>query len=271
MKIFNELLNETVETPDHPTRIVSLAPFATETFATWNMADRVVGVSAWCRPFMQGWERPVVGTYLDANRKRLKELKPDLILTSGGVQRPLALALLSEGYPVYTFPLPHGMWGILENYATLAALIDEVPKGRAFQREWFAAMKELERNAPKKRPRVYVEMWLGSDMRTIGNLNYVNSFFEWLGADNVFGDDPRSYFIPAFEDVAAREPELYFFHTEPQHPVDVEKLLDERGWKVPAERLHKSGIDCGRNIIHEGPSMLETATWLQAKMIDAMK
>jgi ABC-type Fe3+-hydroxamate transport system substrate-binding protein len=269
MRIFNELLNRELELPDAPQRIVSLTPFATETLAAWGCQERVVGVSAYCHPFMVGWDRPVVGSYLGANRERLRELEPDLILTSSGVQRPLALALQGEGWPVYTFPLPNSLWGILENVDTLAMLVGAVREGRAFLREWFAGLRELHRTAPVQRPRVYVELWLGSDMRTIGGLNYVHSLFDWVGAENVFGEEPRSYFIPDLEEVLPRQPDLFFFHTEPHHPVDVPALLRERGWDVPPDRLIQTSVDRGRNLIHDGPSLLESAQWLQARLREA--
>lgn len=266
MRIFNELLDRELQLPDVPRRIVSLTPFATEALAAWGCQERVVGVSAYCRPFMDGWERPVVGSYLEANRNRLQELEPDLILTSSGVQRALALRLQQEGWPVYTFPLPSSLWGILENLETLAMLVGAVRPGRSFQREWFAAWQELRAAVPATRPRVYVELWLGPAMRTIGGRSYVHSLFDWAGAENIFGEEPQSYFVPDLEEVWARQPELCFFHTEPHYPVDVPALLRERGWEVPAAQVITTSVQRGRNLLHDGPSLLETARWLQTQL-----
>lgn len=267
MKVFNELLNRELQLPEVPQRIVSLTPFATEALAAWGCWERVVGISAYCRPFLDDWDRPVVGSYLEANRKRLRELQPDLILTSSGIQRPLALSLQDEGWPVYAFPLPHSLWGILENLDTLAFLVGAVREGRAFQREWFAGWQELRAAAPATRPRAYVELWLGPDMRTIGGWTYVHSLFDWAGAETVFGEEPQGYFAPDLEEVWSRRPDLFFFHTEPYYPVDVPALLQKRGWEVPAERVITTSVQRGRNLIHDGPSLLESARWLQAQLI----
>jgi iron complex transport system substrate-binding protein len=266
MTIFNELLNRELQLPDVPQRIVSLTPFATEALAAWGCQERVVGVSAYCRPFMEGWERPVVGSYLEASQERLRELQPDLILTSSGVQRALALRLLQEGWPVYAFPLPHSLWGILENLDTLALLVGAVREGRAFQWAWFAAWQELRATAPARRPRAYVELWLGPCMRTIGGQTYVHSLLDWAGAENIFGEEPQGYFVPDLEEVWSRQPDLFFFHTEPHHPVDVPALLQERGWEVSPDRVVTTSVQRGRNLIHDGPSLLETARWLQTQL-----
>jgi len=60
-------------------------------------------------------------------------------------------------------------------------------------------------------------------------------------------------------------PDVLLFHTEPEYPVDIAALIEERGWHRwnPAPYVVAGSVQKGQNIIHEGPSMMETATWLQ--------
>lgn len=55
--------------------------------------------------------------------------------------------------------------------------------------------------------------------------------------------------------------------SEPEHPVDPAALVAERGWdRAFAPRLVVSTTDRGRNLIHDGPSLLETARWLAGEL-----
>ena len=54
--------------------------------------------------------------------------------------------------------------------------------------------------------------------------------------------------------------------SEPEHPVDAAALVRERGWeRAFAPRVVASTTDLGRNLIHDGPSFVETARWLRAR------
>ena len=65
----------------------------------------------------------------------------------------------------------------------------------------------------------------------------------------------------AVAEIAAAQPEaVLIFTEEDDHPVDVPALVRARGW----ERLPVivSDIARGRIVIHDGPSILESARWL---------
>jgi iron complex transport system substrate-binding protein len=58
--------------------------------------------------------------------------------------------------------------------------------------------------------------------------------------------------------------------SEPEHPVDAAALVRDRGWeRAFAPRVVVSTTDRGRNLIHDGPSFLETARWLAAELAAA--
>ncbi|MCS6830027.1 MAG: helical backbone metal receptor [Armatimonadota bacterium] len=267
MRVFCDILGMEVELPERPRRVVCLVSSLTETLFEIGCADRVAGISAYCSRYISANNLPVVGDYLRVDESLLRQIDPDLILVTTGIQRALAMKLAKAGYPVYALPLPSSLSGVMENLNLLGGLMNEVESARRLRQRWEQQFQTLYLSAPMRRPRVYIELWFGKHLRTVGALTFIHDLVEAAGGANIFGRDRRAYFVPDPEQVERFRPDVLLFHTEPDdYPVDVPALIQERGWHRwnPAPYVVVGGIQKGQNIIHEGPSMMETATWLQA-------
>lgn len=268
MRVFCEPIGLEVELVDRPQRIICLVSSLTETLFAIGCGHRIVGVSAYCARYSPTTHLPVVGDYLRVDESLMAQLQPDLVLVTTGIQRPLAVKLAKAGFPVYALPLPYSISGVMENLLLLGGLVNEVEVARRLRQRWEQQFQTLYLNAPLRRPRVYTELWFGKHMRTIGALSFIHDLVEASGGDNIFGRDRRAYFVPDLHQVEALRPDLLLFHTEPDdYPVDVSALLAERGWDRwnPAPFVIVASVQKGQNIIHDGPSMMETAAWLQAQ------
>lgn len=266
MRVFCEPLGVDVELAERPQRIVCLASSLTETLFEMGCGHRVAGVSAYCSRYIPASDLPVVGDYLRVDETLLQQINPDLVLLTTGIQRTLGIRLAQAGYPVYALPLPSSISGVMENLNLLGGLLNEVETARRLRQRWEQQFQTLYLSAPVRRPRVYIELWFGKHLRTVGALSFVHDLVEAAGGDNIFGRDRRAYFVPDPEQVASARPDVLLFHTEPDYPVDVAAVIEERGWHRwnPAPYVIEGTVQKGQNIIHEGPSMMETATWLQA-------
>lgn len=266
MRVFCEPLGVNVELAERPQRIVCLASSLTETLFEMGCGHRVAGVSAYCSRYIPASDLPVVGDYLRVDENLLQQINPDLILLTTGIQRTLGIRLAQAGYPVYALPLPSSLSGVMENLNLLGGLLNEVETARRLRQRWEQQFQTLYLSAPLRRPRVYIELWFGKHLRTVGALSFVHDLVEAAGGDNIFGRDRRAYFVPDPEQVERARPDVLLFHTEPDYPVDVAAVIEERGWHRwnPAPYVIEGTVQKGQNIIHEGPSMMETATWLQA-------
>ena len=116
---------------------------------------------------------------------------------------------------------------------------------------------------------MYAELWFGKHPRSIGGRTFIHDFIELAGGENLFGAESADY-LPL--DLAAAEhgnPEIAVFFSEPEYPIAPAVLLAERGWttKFPNLRVIVSTVECGRNMIHDGPSFFDTAAWLQREML----
>jgi ABC-type Fe3+-hydroxamate transport system substrate-binding protein len=264
MKVHCELLDHRFDLPRRPERVVCLTSGITEALFAIKCGDRVVGVTSYCARYVPNLDRPVIGDYLGVDDSLLEKVRPDLILVTAGVQRSLGQALAARGLPVYALPLPSSFHGVLENIVNAAALMDEVSAGRRLCHQMTRRAAELRTEAAEPRPRVYVELWFGRHPRTIGGRTFIHDVVEIAGGDPLFAGSQESYSELALEDVATQKPDVVLGFCEPEHPVNFQDLLARRGWdRAFGPHLIQSTIVKGRNVIHDGPSILETAAWLQ--------
>ena len=248
-----------------PARIVSLVSSATETLFALGAGDLVAGVTPYCARYVPGLAAPVVADYVAADPAAVAAVRPDLVLATDGVQLVAARRLAAAGLPVVVLPVPQSRFGILENTVALGALVDRVAGARALCDALEGACAELVRTAPARRPRAYAELWFGKHVRRPGGRAFVHDLLWLAGLDPVFGDRPDAYAVPELDQVAALAPEWVVVFSEPEHPVSGEALVRERGWhRAFAPRVLDAGTERGRNLIHDGPSFVDTARWLRA-------
>ncbi|MCX7886041.1 MAG: helical backbone metal receptor [Verrucomicrobiae bacterium] len=267
MRVFCELLGNSLDIQRRPERIISLASGLTETVAELGAMQRLIGVSPYCHRYVHGLVAPVVGDYLVADTEVLRALKPDLILLTGGIQMKLAKHLADADLPAYALPLPSSRFGILENIITVGALIGELLIARSLADRLNARAASLQARAPATRPRVYVELWFGRHVRMVGGRCFVHDLIELAGGDNIFAANPDGYLPLDPAAVTAAQPHYAVFFSEPEYPVSAASLLAERGWNgLFSKGILECGVQKGRNLIHDGPSYFDTATWLFSQL-----
>ncbi|MGJ8674088.1 ABC transporter substrate-binding protein [Rubritalea sp.] len=269
--IHNEYLEHKFELPEKPQRIVSLVSSATEAIDCMGFHERLCGVSEYCHRYIDTTELPVVGQYMTADLDAIKELKPDLVLLTTGIQRRLSKRLAEQGLPIYNFSLPSSFEGILENIHVLGGLMNELAAARKLtqklrkQAEFLRSLHHFE-----KPPRVYVELWLGRHRRAVGGLSYIRDIVEMAGGTLVYAEHPEGYFENDCSLLGHDDADAYVFFHEPEFLVDGKKLVNERGWNEDLPVL-MSTVEVGDNMIQDGPSMLETVKWLHSELIQSFR
>jgi len=122
-RVFHEILGDYADIPETPKRIVSLYPSVTESLVQIGSLEELVGVSSHCHLYVKGLKKVSVSSATEVNYKRLEEMKPDLILTTTGIQREVAKALHSKGYHVFPIPVAWSLYGIIANVLLIGALV----------------------------------------------------------------------------------------------------------------------------------------------------
>jgi ABC-type Fe3+-hydroxamate transport system substrate-binding protein len=263
-----EPLDRLVTLPVRPQRVVCFVSGWTEALWAMGLAERVVGVSRYCRRYVDTAGRVVAGDYLRIDEAVLDGLAPDLVLMTGGVQLGVARRLAAAGRPVFVLPLPDSFAGVLDNIRRLGALLGEMGAAHALTARLEAEAAALRAQSPAHRPRVYAELWFGRHPRMAGGLTFIHDLIELAGGENLWGQLPEGYPQLDLPGVVAARPEVVvLFHEEDDHPLEVAAWRRERGWDgLWPFRLVEAGIARGRNLIHDGPSLLETARWLQSQL-----
>ncbi len=258
-----------IQMPERPQRVVSLVSGFTEAIHAMGLGSRLVGVSHYCARYAPVGNLPVAGDYLKIDPDKLRELRPELVLMTSGVQLGLARRLAQAGIPVFVLPLPDSLAGILENIRKLGALLGEMEAAHDLAERMVAEAAALREARPAVRPRLYAELWFGRHPRMAGGLTFVHDILELAGGLNILRGAPAGYLALNLPAVAAARPDaIIVFSEEDDHPVDVPGLMAERGWTGAWPHVVvESGIPRGQNLIHDGPSLLETARWLRGELL----
>jgi ABC-type Fe3+-hydroxamate transport system substrate-binding protein len=267
VKVPVPVLGTTLSLEGPATRVVSLVSSATETLWALGAGDALVGVTPWCGRYVPGLSAPIVADYVSGDPSAVAGVRPDLVVATDGVQLPLARRLAAAGLPVVLLPVPRSRAGILENTVALGALAGRLGAARALADRLEAECAELVRTAPARRPRAYCELWFGAHVRRPGGLAFVHDLLWLAGVDPVYGGRADAYERPDLDEVARLAPDWVIVFSEPEHPVDARALVAERGWdRAFAPRLAISTVARGENLIHDGPSFVDTARWLRAQL-----
>lgn len=272
-KVFHEILGDHADIPEKPKRIVSLYPSITESLVQIGISEELVGVSSHCHLYVKGLKKMSVSSAIEVNYKRLEQIKPDLVLTTTGIQREMAKALHSKGYKVFPIPVAWSLYGIIANVLLIGALVGR-EEGAQELGEKLAGELEASRVQIKheQRPRVYVELWPDKYSTTMGSLSFINDLVYAAGGCNIFFEKALAYFTADSKDVAAANPNLMFFifgTRREMREADIPSLITNRGWKgVDAVRKGKIVVSLEGDLplTDSGPSGIKNVRLLSEKL-----
>lgn len=225
----------TVAVPDHPHRIICLAPNLVDDLYALGAGADVIAVSDYTRYPAEARSKPRVGPPLTPSLETIVALHPDLVLGLSEMNRPEILKYLDKfGIPVFIVN-PHGIEGI---YRSLDSL------GRALNREGGA--RELIANLRRReaavrlrvqgKPPVQVLLPLWYDpIVTIGSHAYITELIALAGGHSVTSDIAQEWPQVSLEFVLERAPEALLLIRGSQMSADF--LRSRPGWsQIPAVR-----------------------------------
>ncbi|MEK6644391.1 MAG: helical backbone metal receptor [Planctomycetota bacterium] len=247
-----------------PTRIISIAPNATEIIASLGAAKRLVGVSSFCLWPPEIKTLPRIGGLFDASAEAILKLQPDLIVLRG-TNRAVEQLSREGGIRLYRdhterfddiYRTADELAGILgcpeksaEVRATMRKRLDEI--GRAV--------------AGKSRPRVLMTLARRPDalgeIMTGSKLTFINDLITYAGGENVFAEMSLDYPRVSPEAVLAAKPDV-ILEAMPETPESTELLRSvneqwARVGPIPAVRNHRIHILHDENCLIPSPRIVE--------------
>ncbi|WP_232700950.1 cobalamin-binding protein [Halobacterium wangiae] len=233
--------------------VVSLAPSATATVAALDGADRLVGVTTYCRV-----EAPVVGGWLNPDYDRVADYDPDVVLTSDDLQRDIRDELCDRGFDVAHVE-PSTLDEVLASFTEIGAAVGLPDAGERLEAESRERVAAVRRDAPDDGPVVYCEEWSDPPMAAG---NWVPDVVEAAG-----GRYP-------FVDAGERSREIdgdTVEHADPGHAV---VHVCGKGERVDADPAARWGLDADVHVVDDSllnqpsPRLLDGLETLAATLRD---
>ncbi len=191
-----------------PERIVCLTEETTEWLYLLGEGRRIVGVSAYTVRPPQARKKPRVSAFLTGNIKKIKSLKPDLVIGFSDIQSELAAKLIKEGLNV----LVTNQRSLAEIESTLrlfASIVGKSTQAEMLLKAWKKKLNSIrERNLRKRKVRVFFQEW---DEPIISAIRWVSELIEVCGGRNIFAKHSGAMAkdrIVTVEDVLHAQPEV---------------------------------------------------------------
>jgi ABC-type Fe3+-hydroxamate transport system substrate-binding protein len=237
-RVLTDETGRKVTVPDHPHRVVCLAPSVTDTVFELGSGDDVVAVSDYTSYPPAAVKKPSIGSLIKPSIETILSLHPDLILgTSIPSSTETAAQLETVGIPVF-FVDPHGLAGILRAIDSVGSALNreaEATALRASITQRIAAVKA--KTAGKPEPKVLVPVWY-DPVVTIGKGAFITEIVETAGAKSVTDDLTAEWPQVSLESIIARAPEALVLFRGGK--VSIETLQKRPGWNsLAAVRSNK--------------------------------
>ncbi len=228
-----------VEVPDHPHRVICLAPSVTDTvFALGADAD-VVAISSFTRYPAAALRKPSIGDTLQPSVETILAMHPDLILgiqTEG--QSAAAGQLTQLGVPVFLVN-PKGLGGILRSVRSIGHALNRDPQAAALVASLQARIEAVHAQVSGKPvPSVFTPIWY-DPIITVGKHAFITEIIEAAGGRSITDDLQADWPQISMELVVARAPQALLLIRDSKVTLDV--LKSRPGWSgLPAVQARRA-------------------------------
>jgi len=247
---FTDEIGRTIRVPDHPARIVSLAPSVTETLFALGLGERIVGVTSYCDYPPEAAQKEKIGDTQRPSIEKIVALKADLVIASTASQLEQFVHSLERlGIPIY-ISNPRNLDGVLESIKKIGELAGVPERAQELSGKLAERINKITTQVSSaRRPRVL--FLIGSEpLITIGGNTFVNDLIARAGGQSISADQPADYPQFSLETAIARQPEIIFFQ------VSGEKLPEPLK-ETPAARAGRVAHIDDDLLLRPGPRVVD--------------
>ena len=172
--------------PDHPVRVVALAPSITEIVFALGQEKRLVGISRFSDFPKEALHLPQVGSYIQPDIEKIISLNPDIcIAVKDGNPRVVADRLESLHIPVYAVD-PLDMGAIMTMILQIGDLLNAGDRAQAIVAGMETRIDRVRERVmrTKQRPGVFFQIGI-SPIVSVGKGTFINELIRMAGGTNL--------------------------------------------------------------------------------------
>ena len=222
-----------VKVPATVTRLVSLAPSATEILYAIGAGDWLVGVDDFSNFPDAAKDIERLGSFTP-DIERIVAMEPDLVVAAQIISPEIIEQLSSAGVPVWIAD-SRDVRGVAASIRGLGVAVGRESAADVVAMELEARLETLAALVTEAldRPRVFYELDASDPMKpfTIGPGNFVHDLLVMAGGDNVFADASAPFPQVSFEEVLARDPQVIILADAP-FGIKATAVKTRTGWEV---------------------------------------
>jgi len=230
-RTFVDDLGRTVNIEKVPEKIISLAPSHTEILFALGLGDKVIGVTRYCNYPEEAKEKEEIGGFATPDLEKIIDLKPDLILAFGSLQKSLVTELEDKGQTVFWL-YPHTVTGILESFERIGEITGKVAAAEQLRNRTEERIRLVQENVEDipEREKVTVFRVMGLDpLGTIGGDAFQTDVFRLAGGRNIFGNTKKDYFQLDLQTLITLDPDIIVICDEDEEEAKA-RIKSQEGW-----------------------------------------
>jgi iron complex transport system substrate-binding protein len=222
-------LGRTVAVPDHPHKLVCLAPSVVDDVYGLGAGNDVIAVSEYTTYPAEAAKKPIIGAPLNPSLEKIIALHPDLVLGTGDMNHLPAIDQLERyGIPVFMVN-PHGIEGIYKSIASLGHALNRESDAAHLLRDLQAREQSVRaRVLDKPAVRLFMPVWY-DPIVTVGRHAFITELIEVAGGNSITSDIAQEWPQVSLEAIVARHPDALLLIKGSK--VSLAELSGRPGWQ----------------------------------------
>jgi iron complex transport system substrate-binding protein len=247
----------TVNIPDHPHRLVSLAPSVTETLFALGLGNRLVGDTDYCDYPPQAKLLEHVGGTQNPSLEKIVALKPDLVLgTNEANRREIADQLDRLGIPLYGVTA-HTLDDTIRSLEDLGHALDWDGPTQKLVTNLRARVAAVDHQVQgKPQPKVLFVVWY-RPLIAAGKGTFISDVVRRAGGASISDDMPAEWPRMSLEGVLSRAPDVILMPRTEAFAPNLDEFQKLPGWRDLAAVKKGHIYFISESIMHPSPRLID--------------
>jgi len=227
-------LGREVHIPQPVERIISLAPACTETLFAIGAEKQVVAVTTFDNYPPEAIQKEKIGGFSreTVSLEKIVALKPDLIFSSGSLQRDLIEDLERLGLVVFALE-PNSYDDVSRAVKDAGEITGHQQQAQQVAEQLRVTGEEIRKKVEAipadQRPRIFYQVW-DKPLRSASAQSFLGQLIDTAGGRNIFADERDPYPLVNEEAVIQRDPQIIL---APDHEgTDMHSFTERTAWST---------------------------------------